>query len=250
MAVTRKQFDAYAKRNATIDAAVGRAIDSIWEQLDKSSLESLMLDLSIYLPLVAEKFGKVAAVAAAEFYDMSRSSAKAKGRYTATTASGALWKVERDIKYATGENFAYNDVKAFLTSSVQGVVRDYGRQTIIDNTKADRWCEGYCSIPTSDDPCVFCIIKALGSPGGNYRYRGEVLRDEVYEDAWHDNCTCILEPMWGDSPNWVEGKYDEYWDMYQAGRAQAYNDTGKMFTEGLTAKEVFAGMRKANGISH
>lgn len=249
MAVTRRQFDAYARRNATLDAGVKRAVDKLWDQLDKSSMESLLLGLSIYLPLVAEKFGAVASTAAAEFYDMSRRAAKAKGRYTATTAKGALWKVDRDIKYAASDDFAYGDVKEFLTSTVQGVVRDYGRQTILENTKADKWSDGYCSVPTSENPCAFCIIKALGSPGGMRKYGGELLEDEVYEDAWHDNCSCILEPIWGESPNWVDGQYDEYWDMYQAGRAQAHADAGTMpSNSGLTAEQVLAGMRKANGV--
>jgi hypothetical protein len=249
MSVSRKQFDAFARRNLAIDRAVKRAIDELWDMLDKDDLESLLNDLAIQLPLVADKFGKAAAMVSAEFYDASRVAAKAKGMFSATTASGALWKVDRDVAYAFSDDFAYNDVKSFLTQSVQGVVRDYGRETIRENCKQDRWSDGYCSVPTSDNPCAFCIIKALGSPGGNKRYKGELLDEEVYEDAWHADCKCILEPIWGESPNWVEGQYDEYWDMYQAGRTQAYNDTGKSFTEGLTAKEVLSGMRKANGVS-
>lgn len=249
--ITRKQFDAYARRNMTIDANVKKAIDHIWSQLDTSDMESLLLDLSLYLPLVAEKFGAVAAVAAAEFYDESRAASKAKGRYRATTAKGALWKVDRDVKYAASGSFAYADVKAFLTETVQGVVRDYGRQTIAENSRMDAWSDGYCSVPTSDNPCAFCIIKALGSPGGMRKYHDEVLRDEVFEDAWHDNCSCILQPTWEESPYWLDGQYDDYWDMYMAGRAQAHEDAGTTpMTSGLTARQVMAGMRKANGIGH
>lgn len=249
MSVNRKQFDAFARRNLEIDRAVEKAIDKLWPTLDTSSMEALLTDLSIYLPLVADKFGKLASEVSAEFYDASRSAARTKGMFTATTAKGALWKVERDVSYALGDGFAYGDVKKFLTSTVQGVVRDYGRETIRENCRRDRWSDGYCSVPTSDNPCAFCIIKALGSPGGNRKYHGEFLDEEVYEDAWHDDCKCILQPVWGDAPIWVDGEYDAYYEMYQAGRRQAFIDTGKKPSQGLTAQEVFAGMRKANGVS-
>lgn len=247
MAVSRAQFDAYARRNRNLTRQVARAVDELWDSLDTSDMESLARDLAIYLPAIADRYGKACAVFAADFYDRSRKAAGAKGRYRATTSKGASWKVERDVKYATGAAMAYGDVKAFLTASVEAVVRDYGRQTIMDNSRSDPFSDGYCSVPTSDNPCVFCIIKALGS----YRkYRGEILDYEITEDAWHDNCSCELIPTWKETPHWAEGDYDRYWDMYQAGRSQAYTDSGKSVAEGLSAAEVMAGMRKANGIDH
>jgi len=212
MAVTRKQFDAYARRNATIDASVKRAIDRIWDKLDKSSLESLLLDLSIYLPLIADKFGKVAAVAAAEFYDQSRAVSKVRGEYKATTATGALWKVERDLKYVSKGDFS-GDVKSFLTQSVQGAVRDYGRQTIAENSAADEWSDGYTSMPTSENPCAFCQIKSMES---YWNYGGKRLEEEVTENAWHLNCSCELVPTFKEMPAWVvdacKGFEDNYYD--------------------------------------
>lgn len=212
MAVTRRQFDAYARRNARIGAGVKQAIDKLWDKLDKSSLETLALDLSLYLPLLADKFGKVAAVAAAEFYDMSRAAARVKGGYTATTATGATWKVGRDIAYATGGEFA-GDVKEFLTSTVQGVVRDYGRQTIAENSAADQWSDGYTSMPTSDNPCAFCQIKSMASM---WNYDGRKLEEEVTVDAWHDNCSCELVPTFSEKPQWIVDACKGYEDNYDA----------------------------------
>ena len=250
MPVTKKAFLAYARRNKTIEKGVERAIDQIWPMLDATSMETLANDLAIYLPLLGEKFGKVAATAAAEFYDEMRAAERVKGSYKATTAKGKLWKVERDIAYATGDDFAYESVKDFLTASVQAAVKDYGRETIAHNTRSDEWADGYNSVPTSENPCVFCIMKALGS----YRkYDGEFLDVEIDQDAWHDNCSCELIPVWKETPHWVEGQYDEYWDMYQAGRTQAASDKqerGESMAKGLSAAEVMAGMRKANGIEH
>lgn len=210
MAVTRKQFDAYARRNKQIDAGVKRAIDSIWGKLDTSSMESLLLDLSIYLPLIAEKFGAVSATVAAEFYDASRKASKAKGSYTATTATAATWKIDRDIKYATGGEFA-GDIKSFLTSTVQGVVHDYGRQTIAENSDADSWSDGYTSMPTSDNPCAFCQIKSMASM---WNYDGGKLEEEITEDAWHDNCSCELVPTFRDHPSWMVERCKGYEDNY------------------------------------
>lgn len=219
MAVTRRQFDAYARRNRQLDAGVRRAIDKLWSQLDKSSMDALLTDLAIYLPLVAEKFGKVAAVAAAEFYDESRKASRAKGSYKATTSTGATWKVGRDIKYAASESFN-GDVKSFLTATVQGVVRDYGRQTIAENSAADGWSDGYTSMPTSGNPCAFCQIKSMAS---YWNYDGRKLEEEVTEDAWHDNCSCELVPTFSEKPQWVvdacKGYEDNYYDAAELVRS-------------------------------
>ena len=268
MAVTRRQFDAYARRNATIAANVKKAIDRIWDQLDTSSMDALLNDLAIYLPLVAEKFGKVASVAAAEFYDMSRKASKAKGSYTATTAAGALWKIDRDVKYAAGGEFA-GDVKAFLTQSVQGVVRDYARQTIAENSAADDWSDGYTSMPTSGNPCAFCQIKSMES---YWNYHGRKLEEEVTDDAWHLNCSCELVPTFREYPQWMiddckgyESNYYDAADLLRSGDAPddlkerieaAKEQHAKLVSEGKSDKkwsffnEVTIAMRYQNEGMH
>lgn len=228
MAVTRAQFDAYARRNAAIDANVKKAVDRIWGQLDTSSMEALLGDLATYLPLVAEKFGKVSALTAAEFYDLGRNAASAGGAYEATTAAGALWMVDRDLMFVASGGFD-GDVRSFLTQSVQGVVRDYGRRTIAENSAADHWCDGYTSMPTSDNPCAFCQIKSMAS---FWNYGGRKLEEEVTEDAWHANCSCVLVPTFSDKPPWVVDACKGYEDNY--------NDAAELIRSGDMPEDLQA----------
>lgn len=249
MSVTREQFDAYAAQKLRVDAAVQSAIDELWDMLDTSDMEALEADIAIYLPLMADRYGKACAVLAADFYDGARASSGVRGDYRATTDKGRLWQVDRDVKYAFGAEFAYSDARAFLAESVKSAARSYGDATVMGNAKRDPFCEGYCSVPTNAKPCVFCIMKTLDT----YRkYKGRKLTYEVHRDAWHNGCKCELLPIWKDTPHWVEGDYERYESMYQAGReaAEAEARANGTWKGSLSAEEVMAGMRKANGIEH
>lgn len=278
MAVSRRQFLEYARRNRLIDDSFAKAFDELWGRIDHTSFETAKADLQKYLPALAEKFGKASAVNAAEFYDTARSAGGVRGAYEATVAEGELWKVGVAIDHAFGDDFVGNSVRDFVLSIAESVVRDYGRQTIAENSDNDDQCAGYNSFPTGDDPCVFCIVKALGS---YKKYAGEVLTEGINEDAWHPNCTCELVPTFDETPGWMLGRYDEYKEMYDAGVRQAREDTEDLRNEryeklmanprhqfakknqlpgvgrkewnaknALDAKWVMAGMRKANGIGH
>ena len=250
MTIEKDAFLAHVRRAKALDKGVARAVDSLWDMLDTSDMESLYGELAIYLPLVADKFGQAAAVEASEFFDECRIAAGAKGSYTATTAKGGLWRLDRDIAYSASAEFAYTDVKSFLVESAIGVVRDYGRETMRQNCRADRSCRGYNSVPTNSNPCVFCIMKALGS---YYNYQGRKLDYEVHQDAWHPGCKCELIPVWKESPHWAVGDYERYQGYYDAGREAAEKiaeERGVDTSKGLSVELVQAGMRKANGISH
>lgn len=240
---------AYARQKLKIDRAIEAAIDELWDILDTSDFAALQTDLALYLPLIADQYGKACAVAAADFYDGARKAAKVRGTYTASTEKGALWHVDRDVKYAFGDAFAYSSQKAFLTESVKQTARDYGHATIASNSDRDPFCDGYCSVPTNDDPCVFCIMKALGT---FKNYNDEKLEVEITEDAWHDGCKCELIPVWKDTPNWIEGDYERYESMYKAGReaAEAEARENGTWKGNLSVADVQRGMRMANGIEH
>ena len=240
--MNRREFDAYARRNRTIDAGARRAFDALWTSLGVEDVASSQEALARYMTPLADRLGKVSALNAAEFYDSCRASGKARGAYEAVTAQGRLWHVERDIAYAASAEFAYEDPAAFLRMCLESTVRDYGRETILFNADRDPQCTGYMSMPTGDDPCAFCIIKALGT---YWNYQGRRLTEEISDDAWHANCTCELTPIFDDIPDWASERMDEYGEMYSAGRADAEKETGH---KTLTANEVVNGMRRANGI--
>lgn len=245
MTISEASFNVYRSRKRALLDKVRPAVNELWDLIDENGLE-VEAALTIYLPLIADRYGKAMAVMAADYFDESRTAAKVLGGYEPITSTGALWKVERDITYAFGDDFAYSSVQDFLTASVAAAVEDYGRQTIIDNSERDAQCGGYVSIPGAN-PCVFCIMKSLDS----YRnFMGEPLETEIAADAWHDNCTCTLQPLWEDAPTFVEERYEEYKTAYEDGRAAAYTALGRSQKLGLSAEEVMMGMRIATGIQH
>ena len=214
MAVSKREFDAYVRRLAALDRGSRAAVATLWPKLDHTDMESLRADLERYLPTLAHRLGKVAAAAAVSFYATARSASRTRGDYVPESAKGALWRVDRGISYAMGGAMPEASAPAFLTSTVGGVVSDYANATIAANAEADRFCSGYQSVPTSDNPCAFCIIKALNT-WDYHMYGGERLLHEVDSDAWHDNCSCKLIPVWEDSPEWTVEQFRGYEAAYR-----------------------------------
>lgn len=245
MTIEEMALEAYKTRRGKLLAKVRPAVDMVWDYIEENDLDPEEA-LAEYLPAVADRYGKAMAVMAADYFAASRIAAHAAGSYEASTSTGALWKVDRDVKYALGDDFAYESARDFLVATVASVVQDYGRQTMMDNATLDRTCDGYVSIPGAN-PCVFCMMKALGS----YRnFNGEKLEVEIDGDAWHDNCDCTLQPLWDDAPPFVEERMDEYRDAYENGMAYAVEQKGGNWATSVTAKEVMAGMRAVSGIEH
>lgn len=241
-------FNIYRSRKRALLDKVAPAVNELWDYIDENGLD-VEDALTVYLPLIADRYGKAAAVMAADYFDECRLAANVLGCYAAITATGALWKVERDVKYALGEDFAYSNVRDFLISSVTSCVEDYGRQTIMDNSERDSSCGGYVSIPGAN-PCAFCVIKAINA-WAYYNYNGEKLETEINSDAWHDNCTCTLQPLWDDAPTFVEDRMGEFQQMYEAGREAAYETLDLDPTGALSLEQVTMGMRIANeNINH
>lgn len=245
MTITSARFNAYRSRKRALLDKVRPAVNELWDYIDEYEMD-VEDALAVYLPLIADRYGKAMAVMAADYFSESRIAANALGAYEPITSKGALWKVDRDIAYAFGGEFAYTSVQDFLASSVSAAVEDYGRQTIIDNSERDSQCGGYVSIPGAN-PCVFCIMKSLDS---YYNYNGEKLETEISGEAWHDNCTCTLQPLWDDSPTFVEERIGEFRQIYDDGMAYAVEQKGGDMTTSVKATEVMAGMRAVSGIEH
>lgn len=245
MTIEKKALEAYKTRRGKLLAKVRPAVDMVWDYIEENDLDPEEA-LAEYLPAVADRYGKAMAVMAADYFAASRIAAHAAGSYEASTSTGALWKIGRDVTYALGDDFAYESPRDFLVSSVSSVVQDYGRQTMVDNSARDSTCEGYVSIPGAN-PCVFCMMKALDS----YRnFNGEKLEVEIDGDAWHDNCDCTLQPLWDDSPTFVEERMDEFRQVYDDGMKYAIEQKGGDMTTNMKATEVMAGMRAVSGIEH
>jgi hypothetical protein len=81
---------------------------------------------------------------------------------------------------------AIADAKARLAAAAERQVLDTGRQTIVDNAKADRKAKGWARVP-EPGACSFCLMLAT---------RGAVYRSEQSGGfKTHDHCRCHVEPV-------------------------------------------------------
>lgn len=250
--VTEEDYRRFVKRIDAVSAATKRAMLKMWPRLDHSSMDALAASLERYMPSLVDKLGKVAALAAAEYYDAARSGVV--GDYAAVTAGGSkLAEVTRDIGFITGAEYVADAISdeaqmrqlaSFLAGTADRVVKSYSRETLQANARADSKCLGYYSVPAPGCSCAFCMVKSLQ---GYRNYMGERLEHRVEGDAWHDNCSCQLVPRFDRSQDWSSEQIEGYRAAYTAGVRHAVEHQGDGdWTKALRYQDVLAGMRKAS----
>lgn len=157
-----------------------------------------------------------------------------------------------------------SDVFTLLSGSVQRLVSDAARNTVIDNVARDRIRVGYARIPQAGC-CAFCAMLAS---------RGAVYRDEMSAggvtgrgmeigategrrgrqaqgvktrgkqnlgDAYHDFCRCTVAPVFmGDT--FAQDTAEQYLQMYQ----ESVKSSGRY--SAVDTKATLAEMRREHGL--
>ena len=241
MTVSKATYDRYADAMQLVSDKGKEALARILPTFDTSSDEAFLADLQRVIPPLVSKYGKVSALLSARFYDRARATTTLDDDYIATTFDGDLKTVESKLGYIATSGLGSAAVASFLAGTVDTGIKSYGRNTQMGNANADPFCNGYESIPGAN-PCAFCIIKALNT-WTYHKYQGDVLEEEVTDDAWHNNCNCQLVPVFRDDPlpEWVD--YEALQEAYDNGRALAEQESenGR-----LSLTDVTAGMRSAS----
>lgn len=129
-------------------------------------------------------------------------------------------------QYQDGEFFDYEGFLEALKSMIRSAVRGQAGRTILDQVErdSDRYKVRYARVPMGNETCAWCIM--LASQG--YVYKSE--KSALYRkgksgfrsaaEHFHDNCDCIVVPVFGDGS--IEGyDPDEYLAIYQK-----YQSTG------------------------
>lgn len=207
MTVSESQYLVYLTQVNALSDQTKAAFMALWPRLDHTNMDTLKESLYRYMPALVDEYGTAMSVLTAEWYDMSRDGTTP---YTATTAKGETGKtVSKAINYAFSDRFT-GDVTGYLAGAAVRGVMDYQRATIIENVERDPWAKGYISVarPTA---CAFCQVKSIAS----YReFRGRRLQSRIFENAWHDDCRCTLQPVGSKLPDWVIPRQAE--EMYEA----------------------------------
>ena len=230
---TRTQLNRLNKtQQQSVQLAI-REMRTLWASIGNLSPEwqhDLLLDR---IPQIAERYGDIAATAAAEWYEQTRPDgtpyeAIPYGSFNPDAIRGSV-----DAKaYPLLEEYGPTQAARFLEGAMQRWVRYAGRQTIARNCTLDPLKPRWARVPSGAKTCAFCEM--LASRG--YVYTSQQTAGALSQ--WHDHCDCSIVPQWDQNATTIEG-YDP--DLYYGRYLEAWHAAGG---EGSTIEQVTHWMRQ------
>ena len=192
-------------------------------------------DVAGVMRFVCMPYTDMSAAITADFYNQIRKAAGAKGTYSATAESGydpdkvtaASYAIQKEV--SEGRNTV--PFVHLLEDVVDREIKNASDYCVRRNTRRDPAKPRYASVPTSSNPCAWCVMRAS---------QGFVYYDSKTVEHSHHACKCIAVPGF-DGYTEVEGyDPDKYYEMY----AEARDEVG---TSEKSA--VLSEMRKQQDIS-
>ncbi len=243
MATAREKYVAARRNQATMErvnnlmVAESRQILALARDLEQQEMGGYLRRV---VPGLIDRYGKVNAVAAMQYYDAQRrmsletqtggrsasradrfASARLRAQlYVATMPQiNAVQKAEPIIGWGM-KNFAargFAGMETEVTNAMTRAVASYNRDTMLYNSALDDAVVSVQRVAEAS-ACGFCRTLAFKS------YRAGVGKDGVrtadYAIDFHDNCRCSIETLYeGD-----EVIRPEYYDRFEAEYAQASAD--------------------------
>lgn len=177
---------------AGLAIALGQQLATALPGLDLTSPDTFRA-FAAYLSQLVKRFGQASATLAVRQYAAERAAAGVTGTFRPVPADPAgVEQVTATLGWATAPlrspepTASLAQVEDRITIGAEKLVLDAGRQTIVDNTLADRHAKGWARV-TEPDPCAFCALLAT---------RGAVYRSEHNANfRAHDRCRCHAEPV-------------------------------------------------------
>lgn len=173
-----------------------------------------------FMPALTTRYGEVAAVLAAEFYDAQRALARVGGGYTAQVVEpvAAELVVER-TRFGAAHLFTNSPqgIIPFLELIADEYVKQPARDTIAAAAARDPMRPKWARVPSGMETCDWCVVMA--SRGFAYHSRSSAAAAELTK--YHGGCDCALVVDWSPDPR-LEG-YDpsRYYEIYSRAAAAA-----------------------------
>lgn len=189
----------------------------LWRSFQGMTDDELRDFLLLSVPTLTDKYGNMAAVVAAEFYEEIRVS-QIGGNYQAVLAGTVpIEKVEASVRYAARHIYDGNALLAleYLQGIIDVNVKQPARDTIFNNARRDPARPKFARVPTGSETCAWCMMLASrGFVYANAKTAGEL-------GQYHKNCDCQAVAEFSSHPE-VEGYDPEgLYDIYQAARRSA-----------------------------
>ena len=201
---------------ASVTALAQDELRQVWANLDLEDREGTIQVLLEVVPALNEQFGAMAASVAALWYEELRSSSGAPGEYEATSSPPYPQEaVENRVRSAAAHLFDGEPgvMLDALLYSMDKFVKQAGRDTIVDNGRADRlWAPRFARIPSGSETCGFCLM--LASRGPVYLTRETAGRFNKY----HGSCDCAVVPIGPNDPLPAGYDPDALYEEYLAAR--------------------------------
>lgn len=215
--------------NDGVAAAADRELRAFLSGLDLTDVAAVKAAVFEYVPVLVEKYGDMAALVAADWFDEFRAAEAIGGRYKAVLAPATGSDVvARRLGFATREGGALalglpTDFVAFLSLMVNEYVMAPGHDTVLENTFKSG--AAYARVP-EPGACDFCLMLAS---------RGFVYSKATVGDStkFHGNCRCHGMPVWDETKARVKYGYDpdRLYEQYLSAREAAGGDTKDIVAE-------------------
>lgn len=186
--VERSELERFRLANAELSRLVQADLEAFFRSLNLSKPEAVRDALLGFLPVLTAQYGDVAATLAADWYEETRASSGAVGRFRALAApSVPAGAVEAKVRYLAGHLWTPEPVAMLggLLTAADKYVKQPGRDTMALNAKREgvRWAR----VPTGSKTCSFCLVLAsrdavfLSKESAKYDKSGE---------KYHGKCDC------------------------------------------------------------
>ncbi|WGW12743.1 hypothetical protein LWF01_02930 [Saxibacter everestensis] len=177
---TQAQVARFVAGNRRIEELLGRDLRRLWAGLDLANPITVRDSLLGVTPLLAARYGAVAAALAAEYFEEIMSVTPALG------AGVDGLRVQASTRWALGPLFdgVPEDALAHLSGALSRHVKQQGRDVIHESTRVTRGAT-YARVPSGMDTCDFCLDMA--SRGAVYASRRNAGGEG---NDYHDLCNC------------------------------------------------------------
>lgn len=201
--------------------------------LDLSDGRAVREALMVFLPLLVEQYGAVAALLAVEWYDELRAESGSTSTFFAEAVSvlvdtdELVGRVYRGLTPLFGAEPDEVTAINHILGLTDELVLQPGRDTITENAQRDPAKARWIRVPSGSETCAFCLVLAGAS------YKSE--QSAIYKSAggkFHEMCDCVARPIWKEDINSDDASVlNVYEQMYQ----DAKNSTGETDIKSLTA---------------
>ena len=189
--------------------------------------------VKLLMGALLEKYGTPAAELGTEWYDLCAEDAEQGSTRIVGQLPQGVGQVGMDV--ALDSLFDRRDALDMeIEDALAGLMVDYvkksARSAILGNLAEDQEqyellgtrysrrrygnvAPGFCSVPTGDTTCAYCIMQASRGYALYSDFKQKFANDR--SNMWHDDCDCVVVP-YADASS-IEGydRYEEYRDMYE-----------------------------------